>query len=198
VSAGTNCSGILTPGQLHAQPFVELLDLTGAIGLLHCSQSLDGAQCGFAAMAAIPIFGKGFKAGEEATVLAAALNEAGEASKVRPSKMRPAVSEAIQTPDGTVISSSSVRGGPPQLHRDVREILDSIPVSERGDGHGSCGFTVCLSEALGANVNPRGSSAAAVIVRGRTDHPMHGFPVGPCPSCAVLAQHYGITFVTGG
>jgi RHS repeat-associated protein len=65
VSAGTNCSGILTAGQVHAQPFIELLDLTGAIGLLHCSQSLSGTGCGLAAVGAIPVLGKGFNVGEK-------------------------------------------------------------------------------------------------------------------------------------
>ncbi|MFJ5218735.1 hypothetical protein ACIP98_28945 [Streptomyces sp. NPDC088354] len=65
VSAGTNCSGTLTPGQLAAQGTIETFDPTGAIGLLHCSQSMEETQCALAAAMALPIAGKGVKLGEK-------------------------------------------------------------------------------------------------------------------------------------
>ncbi|GAA1170769.1 hypothetical protein GCM10009654_29950 [Streptomyces hebeiensis] len=126
----------------------------------------------------------------------AARREADTASAVRPSKARPAVAEALQLPNGKIYSSSSVRGTPPALHPIVQDILDAIPVTDRGVGHGSCGLAVCISQALVEGQNPTGSSAAAVIVRGAKDNPMHGLPVGPCDSCVALEDAFDLVFVT--
>ncbi len=126
----------------------------------------------------------------------AARAEADIASSVRPSKARPAVAEALQLPSGQVYSSPSVRGTPPTLHPIVQDILDAIPVAERGVGHGSCGLAVCVSRALTDGHNPTGSSAAGVIVRGSRDNPMHGYPVGPCGSCVALEDAFDLVFVT--
>ncbi|MCX5302564.1 polymorphic toxin-type HINT domain-containing protein [Streptomyces sp. NBC_00160] len=129
-------------------------------------------------------------------VTAAARAEADLASSVRPSKARPAVAEALELPSGQVYSSPSVRGTPPTLHPIVQDILDAIPVAERGVGHGSCGLAVCVSRALTDGHNPTGSSAAAVIVRGSRDNAMHGHPVGPCDSCVALEDAFDLNFVT--
>ncbi|MEU5146265.1 YwqJ-related putative deaminase [Streptomyces yangpuensis] len=129
-------------------------------------------------------------------VTAAARAEADTASSVRPSKARPAVAEALELPSGQVYSSPSVRGTPPTLHPIVQDILDAIPVAERGVGHGSCGLAVCVSRALTDGHNPTGSSAAAVIVRGSRDNAMHGHPVGPCDSCVALEDAFDLDFVT--
>lgn len=129
-------------------------------------------------------------------VTAAARAEADTASSVRPSKARPAVAEALELPSGQVYSSPSVRGTPPTLHPIVQDILDAIPVAERGVGHGSCGLAVCVSRALTDGHNPTGSSAAAVIVRGSRDNAMHGHPVGPCDSCVALEDAFDLNFVT--
>ncbi|MFF3556312.1 RHS repeat-associated core domain-containing protein [Streptomyces tsukubensis] len=129
-------------------------------------------------------------------VTAAARAEADAVSSVRPAKARPAVAEALELPSGQVYSSPSVRGTPPTLHPIVQDILDAIPVAERGVGHGSCGLAVCVSRALTDGHNPTGSSAAAVIVRGSRDNPMHGHPVGPCDSCVALEDAFDINFVT--
>ncbi|GAA2284162.1 hypothetical protein GCM10010430_81370 [Kitasatospora cystarginea] len=78
-------------------------------------------------------------------------------------------------------------------------ILDGIPEAERGNGYGSCGLPQVLSSALKADIDPidpTGSQAAAMIVRSKTDHPKHGFPIGPCDSCKVLTKHYGLDFLT--
>ncbi|MFE4857256.1 polymorphic toxin-type HINT domain-containing protein [Streptomyces sp. NPDC056670] len=129
-------------------------------------------------------------------VTAAARAEADAASSIRPSKARPAVAEALELPNGQVYSSPSVRGAPPTLHPIVQDILDAIPVAERGVGHGSCGLAVCVSRALTDEQNPTGSSAAAVIVRGSRDNAMHGHPVGPCDSCVALEDAFDLNFVT--
>ncbi|WP_372405122.1 polymorphic toxin-type HINT domain-containing protein [Streptomyces luteireticuli] len=127
-------------------------------------------------------------------VTAAARAEADAASSTTPSKMRPAVAEALQLPNGKIYSSPSVRGEPPALHPIVQEILDDIPVLDRGVGHGSCGLAVCVSQALSDGHNPTGGSAAAVIVRGSKDHPKHGLPVGPCDSCVALEDAFSLHF----
>ncbi|EST28814.1 RHS repeat-associated core domain-containing protein [Streptomyces niveus] len=129
-------------------------------------------------------------------VTTAARAEADVASQVRPPKARPAVAEALQLPSGQIYSSPSIRGTPPVLHPIVQDILDAIPTSERGVGHGSCGLAVCVSRALTEGHNPTGSSAAAVIIRGSTDNSMHGFPVGPCNSCVALEDAFDLDFVT--
>ncbi|MFD3452862.1 ricin-type beta-trefoil lectin domain protein [Streptomyces sp. NPDC058691] len=81
VSAGSNCSGTLTPGQLAAQGTIETLDPTGVIGLLECSQSLERTQCGLAVAASLPIAGKGVKLGEKVGEKLLA-KESGEAASV--------------------------------------------------------------------------------------------------------------------
>ncbi|MFF7023439.1 DNRLRE domain-containing protein [Streptomyces klenkii] len=131
--------------------------------------------------------------------LAGALAEADKATGFSPSKLRPAVAEAIELPNGRVISRASTRGdATPDLHPDVKRVLDSIPEEARGKGHGKCGLPSCLSEALEEGIDPTGSTAAAVTVRSNSTHPKHGMPVGPCPSCQVLTRHYGLDFATGG
>ncbi|MGP4100448.1 golvesin C-terminal-like domain-containing protein [Nonomuraea sp. KM90] len=128
----------------------------------------------------------------------AAKAEADRASVIRPSRARPVVAEAIELPGGQIFSSPSIRGGAPQLHPDVQQILDAIPdvPGARGAGHGNCGLAVCLTEALNAGLNPTGSSAAAVLIRGDINHSSHGVPVGPCNSCEHLVEHYNLNFLT--
>jgi RHS repeat-associated protein len=130
-------------------------------------------------------------------VVGAARNLADRTTNFSPSRRRPGAAEAIQLPDGNVISATSVRGGPaPAHHPQVDAILDSVPESERGDGHGRCGLPICLSTALNAGLDVEGASAAAFTVASRTDHPSHGKPIGPCPSCRVLSNVYGLVWET--
>jgi hypothetical protein len=42
-----------------------------------------------------------------------------------------------------------------------------------------------------------GADAAAVLIRGSLQHPKHGVPVGPCPSCEALVDHFNLKFLTG-
>jgi hypothetical protein len=132
-------------------------------------------------------------ADESSPVLAAAKAEANSLSSLS-NKSRPAVAEALQLPSGKIYSSGSVRGVPPVLHPDVQAILNDIPEDERGAGHGSCGLAVCVSDALNNGFNPTGSSAAAVLVRGSTENPMHGTSVGPCDSCVALEDAFDLIF----
>ncbi|MFJ4023051.1 polymorphic toxin-type HINT domain-containing protein, partial [Streptomyces hydrogenans] len=131
-------------------------------------------------------------------VVAAARAKADEAAPIRPQEARPAVAEALELPNGKTYANLSVRGGDPELHPFVREILDAIPVTERGRGHGRCGLAVCVSQALTDGHNPTGGKAGAVTIRGSTTHEKHGMPVGPCDSCVALEDAFDLTFVTGG
>ncbi|MER5603509.1 YwqJ-related putative deaminase [Streptomyces sp. NPDC002265] len=131
-----------------------------------------------------------------ATTIAAARLQADKASATVPSRARPAVAEALQLADGQIYSASSVKGVAPTLHPLVEEILDAVPVADRGRAHGKCGLPQCISEALTAGHNPTGSQAAAVTVRSSTTHAGHGQPVGPCDSCVALEDAFEIDFVT--
>lgn len=129
--------------------------------------------------------------------LRAAMGEADTVFKIRPGKARGAVAEGIQTASGRRYSAASARGESPDLHEGVRDVLDAIPESSRGDGHGRCGLAICLSDALRAGDDPTGADAAAVLVRGSAGHSMHGRPVGPCSSCVHLVSAFKLVFVTG-
>jgi hypothetical protein len=106
------------------------------------------------------------------------------------------MAEAIQLQDGNVITATSMKGGSPPLHPQVQTILDSIPQSQRSNGHGQCGYVQCVSTALNAGLDVRGASAAAYTVASRVDHPGHGKPAGPCPSCEVVSNVYGTGWET--
>jgi RHS repeat-associated protein len=114
-----------------------------------------------------------------------------------PSRLRPLMAEAIQLSDGNVIARTSVRGlVVPRVFPQVQAILDPIPVPERGRGHGRCGLIQCLSAGLYARLDVRGASAAAFTVASRVDHPNHGMPAGPCPSCRVVSDVYDLQWET--
>ncbi|MFF0163249.1 YwqJ-related putative deaminase [Streptomyces sp. NPDC005263] len=134
----------------------------------------------------VPILVHNSNGSDGCPVLGAARAAADKASKITPGKARPAVTEALQLPGGKIYSSPSIRGAAPELHPNVRAILDDIPEAERGVGHGRCGLAVCVSDALSDGFNPTGSRAGAVIVRSSTANPMRGVPVGPCDSCVAL------------
>src|SRR5690242_1826087 len=84
----------------------------------------------------------------------------------RPDRPGAAVAEALQLPTGEMYASASVRGEAPELHPAVAAILDRIPTELRGVGHWKCGLAVCVTNALNDGLDPTGSRAAAVIVRG--------------------------------
>ncbi|MFK8905872.1 YwqJ-related putative deaminase [Streptomyces sp. YS-3] len=126
--------------------------------------------------------------------MSAARSEADKASTVTPGRARPAVAEAIRLPNGKIYSSPSVRGAAPDLHPDVQEILEAIPVLERGQGHGRCGLAVCVSQALNDGFDPTGARAAAVTVRNSVEHAKHGMVVGPCDSCVALEDAFEMKF----
>ncbi|HEX2144901.1 MAG TPA: RHS repeat-associated core domain-containing protein [Glycomyces sp.] len=130
--------------------------------------------------------------------LEAAQEAADEASTIRPSGARPAVAEGLETSSGSVFASTSIRGAKVRLHPAVSAVLNTVSPSTRGVGHGQCGLAVCLSQALFSGESPVGGSAAAVLIRGNTDHPKHGYGVGPCSSCAALVEHFDLDFLTGG
>ncbi|MRH93191.1 hypothetical protein GFY24_38225 [Nocardia sp. SYP-A9097] len=129
-------------------------------------------------------------------LLDATQHEADQCVSWSPSKNRPAVAEGLRLASGEVFTAPSLRGESTTLHPEVQRILDAIPVTERGRGHGSCGLPRCISEALDAGLDPTGAKAAAKIVRSNTDHPKHGHPVGPCESCKPLREHYLLDFIT--
>jgi RHS repeat-associated protein len=127
---------------------------------------------------------------------AAAKQVADAASSIRPSAARPAVAEAIHLPNGKTFASTSVRGATARMHPAVQAVLKTVAPSVRGVGHGQCGLAVSLSQALFKGESPMGADAAAVLIRGSLDHAKHGFPVGPCDSCKVLAEHFNLNFLT--
>ncbi len=64
VTGGNSCPGALTPGQIRAGAKLSIIDPTGALGAAQCIQDPNAVDCSFAAAAAIPIVGKGFKDGK--------------------------------------------------------------------------------------------------------------------------------------
>ena len=103
----------------------------------------------------------------------------------------------MELPNGQVIRHTSVRGTPPALHPRIQNILNQVPRSQRGSGHGRCGLPVCLSNALAYGMDPTGSNAAALIIRSNIKHPKHGYPIGPCDSCKTMVKEFDLDFLTG-
>ncbi|MEU7959808.1 polymorphic toxin-type HINT domain-containing protein [Micromonospora humida] len=126
----------------------------------------------------------------------AAKAAADEAAPIRPAAARPRVAEAVELKSGNVISSTSIRGATVRTHPAVQAVLNTVPPAARGVGHGQCGLVVCLSQALFRGESPVGARAAAVLIRGEVSHPKHGLPIGPCPSCQSLVDHFDIDFLT--
>ncbi|MEV6678875.1 RHS repeat-associated core domain-containing protein [Streptomyces erythrochromogenes] len=114
------------------------------------------------------------------------------------SRTRPKVAEALELPNGRMYSASSKTGTPPTLHPFIDEILDAIPATERGSGHGRCGMAQCLSQALNDGFNPTGSRGAAAAIRNQLTHEKQGMKVGPCDSCQAFEDAFDLDFVTGG
>ncbi|WP_406730103.1 RHS repeat-associated core domain-containing protein [Streptomyces sp. NBC_01794] len=127
-----------------------------------------------------------------------AARDAADTAAAMSSRLRPGVSEAIELPNsGRVIASTSIKGPAPALHPRIQDILDSIPKSQRGSGHGKCGLPVCLSQALNSGADPTGSKVAAFVIRASVKHKKHGYPVGPCRSCQSLVKRFKLDFLTG-
>ncbi|RSD24867.1 RHS repeat-associated core domain-containing protein [Amycolatopsis eburnea] len=118
---------------------------------------------------------------------------------IRPDEDRPGVAEGIRLLTGEVLTHTSVRGSNlPAVNSTVQFVLDSIPLDLRGRGHGKCGLVYCLSDALDQGLDPVGADAAAFNIRNNAGHPKHNQPLGPCDSCRVLADYFGLNFVTEG
>ncbi|MFD9601968.1 RHS repeat-associated core domain-containing protein [Streptomyces sp. NPDC059970] len=110
---------------------------------------------------------------------------------------RPQVIEALQVAGHAPIVGRSDGGvGTRRVHPVIQGILDSIPAAARGNNHGGCGLVQCLTEALDAGLDPTGSTAAATMGRARTNANFK-LLIGPCPSCRVLVEHFGIDFRKG-
>lgn len=114
-------------------------------------------------------------------------------------KQRPGVSEAIGVTDanGTqhIYAAGSGRDTP-NLHQDVQNVLDGVPEAQRGVNHGRCGLPRALTQSLDAGHDPTGADAAAVLVRKDMNSADHNRGIGPCQSCRVLTNHYGLNFIT--
>ncbi|MDH6117307.1 RHS repeat-associated protein [Kitasatospora sp. GAS204A] len=108
-------------------------------------------------------------------------------------KQRPGVAEGLKLPDGTITTATSGKDVP-TLHPSVQQMLDNIEADDRGNGHGKCGIPRLLSEALNNGHNPQGAAAAAMLVTKKAE--THGKEIGPCDSCRVLSNHYGLNFIT--
>jgi hypothetical protein len=76
----------------------------------------------------------------------------------------------------------------------VAEILDSIPASERGRGHGGCWEVGAVSDALAAGESVGGGQSYACMVRSPQNR-NYLAPAPACPSCKVLLRRLGITDV---
>ncbi|WP_416979056.1 polymorphic toxin-type HINT domain-containing protein [Streptomyces sp. T028] len=109
---------------------------------------------------------------------------------------RPKVIESLQIGDQKPIVAASDGGaGTRAVHPQVQSVLDTIPQNARGNNHGGCGLVECLTQALNANQDPTGATAAAVLGRARTNSRFKD-TIGPCPSCQVLVEHFNIDFLT--
>ena len=114
-------------------------------------------------------------------------------------KNRPAVAEAVGVTDAGGVQHIYTAGSGrsvPVLHQDVQNVLDGIPESQRGVNHGRCGLPRALTQSLDAGHDPTGADAAAVLVRKDMNSADHNRGIGPCPSCRVLTNHYGLNFIT--
>jgi hypothetical protein len=151
----------------------------------------DAEQVGVTAMRAVASDG-----GAETSAVSAARSMADRMSSL-PSKERGGVSEAVVLPNGTAIMSGSKRGAAPSLNKTIDDMLATVPVNERGAGHGRCGLPQCLSTALDLGLDPYGGSAAGATVRGDTGNPNHGLPVEPCDSCQVLVDAFNLNWMRG-
>ncbi|WP_410614072.1 LamG-like jellyroll fold domain-containing protein [Amycolatopsis sp. lyj-109] len=124
---------------------------------------------------------------------------ADKSAPIRPDENRPGVAEGIRLRTGEVLTHPSVRGGNlPAVNLAVQFLLDSIPDDLRGRGHGKCGLVFCLSDALDQGLDPAGAEAAAFNIRNNTGHAKHNQPLPPCDSCRMLAEYFGLNFVTDG
>ncbi|MFD3483499.1 RHS repeat-associated core domain-containing protein [Streptomyces sp. NPDC058665] len=109
-------------------------------------------------------------------------------------RLRPEVIEALQIAGHAPIVGVSDGGvGGRRVHPVIQGILDSIPAGSRGNNHGGCGLVQCLTEALDAGLDPTGATAAATRGRARTNKNFKVL-IGPCQSCEVLVEHFGIDF----
>ncbi|MFN8446860.1 MAG: RHS repeat-associated core domain-containing protein [Caldilineaceae bacterium] len=100
--------------------------------------------------------GEGAPQTEPLTVVDAALNEAGIAQAVTPSKLRPGAAGALEV-NGKVYTAQSAKGGiSPKLNPQVQEVLDNIPPEQRSFSHGFCVEPQCISQALDDGVDPKG------------------------------------------
>ncbi|MFC3502244.1 LamG-like jellyroll fold domain-containing protein [Micromonospora krabiensis] len=110
---------------------------------------------------------------------------------------RPGVIEGLQIPgQRPIVAYSDGGAGNRVVHPIVRDILDSIPTTARGNNHGGCGLVQCLTEALGAGLDPTGATATAVLGRAPTNSNFLKH-IGPCDSCKALVQHFDIDFKMG-
>ncbi|MFI2485883.1 RHS repeat-associated core domain-containing protein [Promicromonospora kroppenstedtii] len=165
----------------------------------------DAVNAGLSCGATIPVAGSAFTIAKGAKgavdvataerALVAARDTADAAANAGSRKARPGVSESLVTPAGNLYRHNSVKGSTvPPIHPRVQGMLDTV--TNRGEGHGRCGMVFCLSEALYEGDDPTNGVAAAILVRSPNSSSV-GKGIGPCPSCEVLRDGFGLNFVTG-
>ncbi|MEC3977796.1 DUF6531 domain-containing protein [Amycolatopsis sp. H20-H5] len=121
-------------------------------------------------------------------------NRPGANKKTRPTSAAGLVVDGHNQP----FTGASAKGADPvKHHKDVQEALDRVPPEQRtaGNQHGRCGEPAALTEALNANVDPRGGTMSAVNVRSAGNE-VHGTIKEPCSSCRHLLDQFNITAVT--
>lgn len=124
----------------------------------------------------------------------AAIAAANRAQAVKPSRMRPATAGAFQDKDGDIHTGESHRGpGRPVLHKNVQDILDAIPATQRADPHqhGKCFEPRIVSDLLNKKIDPSGGTIDPRKVRA-AENPSHGEPIEPCRSCKPLLKAFNI------
>jgi RHS repeat-associated protein len=85
----------------------------------------------------------------------------------------------------------STGGAERVLHPDVQAALDAVPAALRAPWHGACAEMGCISQALGAGVDPLGGTMRAVAIG--SSNPGHGLPKLICSSCMAVMERFGIS-----
>lgn len=125
----------------------------------------------------------------------------------------PAVGAALSVRGETLACTAGKADAAPELHPLVAEFLDDLPVPQRARATGRCAEAVLLSRFLTAAAAARRTRAArkplshgearralkhAVLtarhIREEGD-PRHGAYAAPCPACAALLAHFGVSAV---
>jgi hypothetical protein len=115
--------------------------------------------------------------------------------------IRPSIAGGMELLDGSVIVANSRKMPdlpegiyPLDLHKDVIDVLETVPPSVRNRSHGRCAEPQIISKAIKEGKDVKGAKSLAVKIRG-SESTAHTNPMCACNSCKVLLDHFGINDV---